>query len=94
MSVVMDVAKMTSKGQVTIPSDVRESMGIREGDKVLFIKMDDGSIVLRSSNLDALDRAAEKFAGAAEEAGLRNEDDLMALIKEVRADRAQRRRPQ
>lgn len=29
-------AKMTSKGQITIPKAVREALGIREGDSVLF----------------------------------------------------------
>ena len=33
----MDVAaKMSSKGQVTVPKSVREALGIREGDEVLF----------------------------------------------------------
>lgn len=91
MSEVMDVAKVTSKGQVTIPSDVRKSLGIREGDKVLFIKMEDGSIVLKGSNLEAVDRAYQGFAGAAEKAGLNDDEDLTELIKEVRADRAKRR---
>lgn len=94
MGEVMDVAKVTSKGQVTIPSDVRKSLGIRKGDKVLFIKMDDGSIVLKGSNLEAVDRASQGFAGAAEKAGLHNEDDLNTLIKEVRIDRAKRQETQ
>lgn len=29
-------AKMTSKGQVTVPKAVREALGIKEGDTVLF----------------------------------------------------------
>ena len=36
MSMVMNMAKVTAKGQITIPADVREAIGIREGDKVLF----------------------------------------------------------
>jgi AbrB family looped-hinge helix DNA binding protein len=30
------VAKVTSKGQVTVPRAVRDALGIREGDKVVF----------------------------------------------------------
>ncbi|MCA1675629.1 MAG: AbrB/MazE/SpoVT family DNA-binding domain-containing protein [Actinobacteria bacterium] len=29
-------ARLTSKGQVTIPKSVRESLGLREGDEVIF----------------------------------------------------------
>src|SRR4051812_1044150 len=33
----MDVAaRLTSKGQVTIPKAVREALGLREGDQVIF----------------------------------------------------------
>ncbi|KAB8292804.1 AbrB/MazE/SpoVT family DNA-binding domain-containing protein [Bifidobacterium avesanii] len=88
MSVVMDVAKVTAKGQITIPADVREAVGIREGDKVVFVRMDDGSVSLRSSNLEALTRAQTGFEGAAEEAGLQGEDDLTDLIRSVRRDHA------
>jgi AbrB family looped-hinge helix DNA binding protein len=37
-------AKITSKGQITIPLEVRRMLGVREGDKLLFenLKMDDG----------------------------------------------------
>lgn len=88
MSEVMDVAKVTAKGQITIPADVREAIGIREGDKVVFIRLKDGTVSLRNANLEAIQRAQAGFEGAAEEAGLHNEDDLVALIKTVRRDRA------
>jgi AbrB family looped-hinge helix DNA binding protein len=29
-------AKVTSKGQVTIPLDIRKKLGVREGDKLVF----------------------------------------------------------
>ncbi len=37
-------AKITSKGQVTVPLEVRRILGVREGDKLLFenLKMDNG----------------------------------------------------
>lgn len=89
MSMVMNMAKVTAKGQIMIPADVREAIGIREGDKVLFVRMDDGSISLRNSSLEALQQAQQSFSEAAAEAGLRNEDDLASLIKQVRAERAE-----
>ena len=34
----MELAKVTSKGQVTIPIEIRKKLGIKNGDKVLFIE--------------------------------------------------------
>ena len=34
----MEIAKVTSKGQITIPKDVREQLGLRPGDHVEFVR--------------------------------------------------------
>jgi len=34
----MEVAKITSRGQVTIPIDIRKKLGVKEGDKIIFIE--------------------------------------------------------
>ena len=34
---------MTSKGQITVPRDVREALGLTAGSKLRFTKADDGS---------------------------------------------------
>jgi AbrB family looped-hinge helix DNA binding protein len=36
-------AKITSKGQITIPAEVRRALGVREGDTVIFQK--DGDVI-------------------------------------------------
>lgn len=41
------VAKVTSKGQVTIPTSVREDFGIEKGDELLFYKGLDGRMSIR-----------------------------------------------
>ena len=38
----MSGATLTSKGQITIPKDVRERLGIDTGDRVEFIEMEPG----------------------------------------------------
>lgn len=49
---------ITSKGQTTIPKDVREHMGVSAGGKIKFIKHPDGTVyilpVLPMSALTAL----------------------------------------
>jgi AbrB family looped-hinge helix DNA binding protein len=39
-------AKITSKGQVTIPLEVRRALGVRAGDKLLF-ESDEGGVRVR-----------------------------------------------
>ncbi|MDP4302756.1 AbrB/MazE/SpoVT family DNA-binding domain-containing protein [Leptothrix discophora] len=37
----MDVTSVTSKGQVTIPKEVRQRLGIRQGSRVAFVMVGD-----------------------------------------------------
>ena len=38
----MTTATLTSKGQITIPSDVRQRMGIESGDRIEFVEIEGG----------------------------------------------------
>lgn len=47
----MDVAaKMTSKGQITVPKVVRERLELEPGDQVLFRLQDDRAVLARTPN--------------------------------------------
>jgi AbrB family looped-hinge helix DNA binding protein len=48
----MSEAKMTSKGQITVPKDVRLKLNLKPGDRVLFIVEDDGAVRVRAANRD------------------------------------------
>lgn len=51
----MDVqARLTSKGQVTIPKPVRDALGLREGDSVVFRVQDGRATLAKSDDLIAL----------------------------------------
>jgi antitoxin PrlF len=41
-------AKVTSKGQITLPSRVREQLKVGPGDSVVFVEGNDGKITVRS----------------------------------------------
>ena len=81
----MELAKVTSKGQVTIPVEIRRKLGIKNGDKVLFIE-ESGRVYMMNSSMDALLEAQKAFEGEAERVGLKNDADVMAMIKELRKE--------
>ena len=39
------VAKITSKGQITVPLKVRKALGVKEGDKLIFEQSGDAMVV-------------------------------------------------
>jgi AbrB family looped-hinge helix DNA binding protein len=48
----MAVATLTSKGQTTIPKEIRDLLGLAPGDKLDFVVESDGRVVLRPATLD------------------------------------------
>ena len=54
----MEMAKVTSKGQITIPVSIRKRLSINEGDKVLFLDTSDGVMMVNPDVRPA--EAAEK----------------------------------
>ena len=51
----MSEATVTSKGQITIPVDIRQSLGLQAQDRVTFTPMPDGTVVLRAKTKSILD---------------------------------------
>jgi len=43
----MTTATMTSKGQITIPAEVRQRMGLGTGDRIEFVETDGGGFAIR-----------------------------------------------
>jgi AbrB family looped-hinge helix DNA binding protein len=86
----MEVARVTSKGQVTIPVGIRKRMNLKDGDKVAFLERD-GKCYIENAALVAINRAQEAFAGEAERLGLKNEEDVVAMVKEIRRARWEKR---
>ena len=45
-AVLVGQSKMTSRGQITVPKEVRKKFGLRPGDTLFFLEVN-GSIVLK-----------------------------------------------
>ena len=46
----MPTAKMTSKGQITIPADVRKALNLKSGDKIDLFEIEKGKFALTARN--------------------------------------------
>lgn len=51
----MATATITSKGQTTIPKEIREKLGLHPGDKIDFVMGEDGIVSLRPITIDIRD---------------------------------------
>ena len=82
----MELAKITSKGQITLPISIRRALKLNVGDKVAFVEVN-GQFILANPSMLALRQAQDAFAGFAEENDLNDEQDVVALVKEIRAEK-------
>lgn len=85
----MELAKLTSKGQLTIPVAIRKMLRLKEGDKVVFLADQDGIRIANASML-ALERIQRDFAGESERVGLNTEQDIVDMVKDIRRSESER----
>ena len=82
---MVNITKISSKGQVVIPSEIRERMNLEEGN-LLIISDSDDSICMKKIELPKIKswkEATKPFRDAAKKSNFSN-DDLKKLIEESR----------
>lgn len=82
----MELAKITTKGQITLPVSIRRELNLKDGDKVAFIEKDGNYIIINPVSL-AIDKARKDFEGEAERLGLKDEEDVVKMVKELRREK-------
>lgn len=80
----MNLAKISSNGQITIPVEIRRLLNLKSGDKILFLQKQNGEIVVSNASAQAIRKAQTAFSSVADEMGVYNENDIQALVDEVR----------
>lgn len=78
-------AKLTSKGQVTVPKAVRDALGIAAGDEIVFRVEGDRAVLARTP--DFLD-----LAGSIQVPAARRNAAWDDVIRRARSNRAAKRR--
>ena len=82
----MELAKVTSKGQITIPLVIRNKRQLKAGDKVFF-EESRGKVYITNASQVTLANVQAQMKGEAKKAGFQTEDDVVAYIKELRNSR-------
>jgi len=82
----LDMTRLSEKGQIVIPNELRKRMGLKEGARFLVVGLDD-TIVLRKLELThermRLKQLLEKSRAKAEKVGF-TEKDIDRLIHSYR----------
>jgi AbrB family looped-hinge helix DNA binding protein len=75
---IEDVIKVSSKGQIVIPQEIRKKLGVKGGEKLLVLTCD-GDIVLRKTTETSMDDIARKIGKKVREENI----DVDKLVAEA-----------
>ena len=81
----IDVANISSKGQITIPISVRNKLKLKAGDKIVILE-ENGRFYFENSAMLAFRRAEEAFTGEAKKAGFQAEEEMQDYMREIRKE--------
>lgn len=80
---MVDVATISTKGQVVIPQHIREDLGLEEGSQIVISKMED-FVVIKKVNIpdpkEEFKKLTELGQKHAKKLGLKSEDDVVRII--------------
>lgn len=81
----MEVARISSKGQITIPVSIRNKLKLKAGDKIVILE-ENGRFYFENSAMMAFKRVEEAFDQEAEKAGFQTEEEMQDYMKEIRKE--------
>ena len=83
MTEKIEMATVSSRGQICIPNDIREDMGLKEGSKVIFVLTDD-SLIMKKVNMQTFEEITKPLKDEARKTGMK-ESDIPNVIRRIRA---------
>ena len=84
-NIIVDSAKVMAKGQITLPKDIREALGVGTGDRVTLIRRDNQVIMINAA-VYAMQLLQEGLKGEFEKAGIQDDAAVLAAVREARAE--------
>ena len=82
----IETTKMSSKGQIVIPEEIRNKLGLKSGDKFLVVGENDVVILkaLSAPSLDEFDELIKQARAKAKKAGVKRAD-IKEAVRQTRA---------
>ena len=85
MSEIIEMGKISSRGQIAIPTSIRDEMNLQEGNKVLFV-LEDDALLLKKVTSKTFAEITKPLKKAAKKAGMK-EKDVPGIIKRFRRNK-------
>ena len=82
----MELARVSSKGQITIPIEIRKKLNLKEGDKVLFLE-ENGNVFVLNASLVALREIQENMKDEGKKQNLNSEEDVNEYVEKIREEK-------
>ena len=73
MATMVEMGKISSRGQVAIPTDIRNELGLDEGAKVMFFAEDD-TLLIKKVTQQTFAEITKPLKLAAKKAGMKEKD--------------------
>ena len=84
-NILVGNAKVMAKGQITLPKDIREALGVTTGDRVTLIRQND-QVIMMNSAVYAMKMLQAALEGEAEKAGLHSDADVADMVMKMRSE--------
>ena len=82
---IFNTAKVMSKGQITLPVDIRKNMKLTVGDRIALIYEND-RVIMMNPAIYAMEVLQREMEGEWDKAGITSEEDINTLMREVREE--------
>lgn len=84
-NLIIDNAKVMSKGQITLPKEIRVKLGVETGDRVTLI-CDEDHVVMMNAAVYAMKMLQNGMVGEAKKSNMMSEEDINKAVQEVRKE--------
>ena len=73
MPEIIEMGTVSSRGQICIPNNIREEMGLKEGNKILFV-LQDQSLFVKKVTMQTFAEITKPLKEEAKKAGMKESD--------------------